>query len=549
MRWSLVCSAVLFSSLPAIAQQRPPVVSSLTETIDVSLVNVDVFVTDKAGNRIHGLKKDDFEIFENGVKQPISNFSEYSSTATPAAAPEVAPQRAASTLQKRSIILFFDRIFLLPDRNKAFFDSLRKLLHDSVKPGDRVMIVTFNRGVLVNPLPFTDSMPAIDRALAGVEKMTGTKFPNVLADIRFMVDFAQGFDDQAVAAGASSEGSGIAEMTLMSIAQLEKQELDRKVQAINAVIRTVAATEGKKIMIVVPHRLSRVAGAGAFSATGRNVRGIEQLENRAALDMANALKSIDLTANANGVTVYPLFPEGLESSLLDAADAGAVTTGDYETLSNEMQALQEIAEETGGLTAWGADTTKLIPRVAEDLESYYSVAYRVKSTGADKSRHITVKTKDPALVVRMRRDFMEKSDQTRMEDRVIAALFHNPPSPGFPLNVSVGRPRPRSRQMLIPLKINIPISALTQLPDGRNYSGAFSVYFAWGGTLGGISETSHQTRPYSIPAEKIREARASGHLTYDIDLGVDNRTERIAFGVVDEISKEYALRLMELPRR
>jgi len=74
------------------------------------------------------------------------------------------------------------------------------------------------------------------------------------------------------------------------------------------------------------------------------------------------------------------------------------------------------------------------------------------------------------------------------------------------------------------------------------------VYFAWGGRLGGLSDTSHETKNYAIPAEEIDKARASGHLTYQIQLAVDRKTERIAFGVIDEISKDFALRLMPLRR-
>jgi hypothetical protein len=41
-------------------------VPRLGETLDVSIVNVDVFVTDRDGNRVHGLTRNDFEVYENG---------------------------------------------------------------------------------------------------------------------------------------------------------------------------------------------------------------------------------------------------------------------------------------------------------------------------------------------------------------------------------------------------------------------------------------------------------------------------------------------------
>src|SRR5712671_1576615 len=46
----------------------------LVEKIEVSVVNVDVTVTDRHGLPVPGLTRDDFEILEDGKPQPISNF-------------------------------------------------------------------------------------------------------------------------------------------------------------------------------------------------------------------------------------------------------------------------------------------------------------------------------------------------------------------------------------------------------------------------------------------------------------------------------------------
>ncbi len=43
--------------------------------ISTSLIQVDVTVTDKSGKVVRDLKPEDFEIYENGVKQNITNFS------------------------------------------------------------------------------------------------------------------------------------------------------------------------------------------------------------------------------------------------------------------------------------------------------------------------------------------------------------------------------------------------------------------------------------------------------------------------------------------
>jgi Ca-activated chloride channel homolog len=63
--------ALSFIQIPgAFAQQEPAVKLK----IDTELVNLNVVVTDKSGQRVRGLVKDDFEVFEDGVKQEISHF-------------------------------------------------------------------------------------------------------------------------------------------------------------------------------------------------------------------------------------------------------------------------------------------------------------------------------------------------------------------------------------------------------------------------------------------------------------------------------------------
>ena len=44
--------------------------------VEVVVTNVDVVVTDKKGNRVTGLKPDNFEIIEDGYLQKLTNFFE-----------------------------------------------------------------------------------------------------------------------------------------------------------------------------------------------------------------------------------------------------------------------------------------------------------------------------------------------------------------------------------------------------------------------------------------------------------------------------------------
>ena len=61
-------AAVLSSllALPAFSQ------SKITESIEVRVANIDVVVRDRAGNPVIGLGKDDFELYEDRVRQTIT---------------------------------------------------------------------------------------------------------------------------------------------------------------------------------------------------------------------------------------------------------------------------------------------------------------------------------------------------------------------------------------------------------------------------------------------------------------------------------------------
>jgi hypothetical protein len=67
----------------AAGQQQPaagrdgdtaPAETMFFESLDVNVVNVEVYVTDRRGEPVSGLGRDDFELYEDGHRVPITNF-------------------------------------------------------------------------------------------------------------------------------------------------------------------------------------------------------------------------------------------------------------------------------------------------------------------------------------------------------------------------------------------------------------------------------------------------------------------------------------------
>src|SRR5258705_6872907 len=216
----------------------------------------------------------------------------------------------------------------------------------------------------------------------------------------------------------------------------------RKVQTINALMRATGALEGKKILLLATHRLSEYAGAEALFMAGASTL---PSDFRREFDGKPLIRSLIETANANGFTVYPIYAEGLGTNAMASSQfRGTQPRGvgyDYLVLNNETPMLEYVAQQTGGVTAWGSkDVTNLLPHVVDDFESYCSLAYSA-TPGKAASRKIEVRVKDPKLTVRARKQFLPKSDTTKMEDRVIATLFGNAPPASFEVKVRLAAPK------------------------------------------------------------------------------------------------------------
>jgi VWFA-related protein len=531
---------------------QTPAIPRAGETIEVSIINVDVVVTDRKGNHVHGLTKDDFEIYENRKLQPVSNFFEYRdgheavpvqatiSTEVPHPVIESAPR------PKRTILVFIDHFSLAPARKAQFFGSLKTLLHQVVGTGDAVSIVSWNMLTMASTrLPFTDNLASVDMALNEIEDESTF----VTSDPRSQTERERLW--RAAAEGGqrsaqnSAAGDAHEEEANRANALLEKMEMRRKIKAIRSLATGISAFEGKKVLLFVTSRFSRIAGGRGSEAHGRD-------DNDNDYDMFTGIEALGMTAATNNVTIYPLYPPGLAENTRSAESPTSFNPGAMAAvdLENQLNAMNLIAERTGGATAWGVENiAEFLPKVREDLDSYYSLAYRATSNGNGRDRSLTVKMKNREYTARSRRDYIDKSPAMKMKDRVIASLFREPSGVTIPITVTAGEARKESQhRWMVPVHVQIPIASLTALPKNDQSAGAFSVYVAWGGVLGEMSDVTRQTQAFSIPRAKQAEAK-NGHYNYDFPLEVDERSKSVVVGVFDEVSQEFGILKIDLPPR
>ncbi len=126
-----------------------------TIRLDTDLVSVDISVTDRKGNRtVTGLKATDFVVYEDGVRQKITNFS----TADIPFSLALMIDTSASTR---------DELMLIRRSARRFIDDLRLQ--------DRITLVQFNKEIEITT-PLTSDRFKLETGLNRLKLGSGTSF-------------------------------------------------------------------------------------------------------------------------------------------------------------------------------------------------------------------------------------------------------------------------------------------------------------------------------------------------------------------------------------
>ena len=153
---------------------RPPLFAqSLTEKIDVSLVNVDVTVTSH-GAPARGLTRDDFEVLEDSVPQNVTHFYAIENAREKtAASPEVAATQAAQPSPqderfRRKVLVIIDNRHMSVHNRDVALRNLEKFINESFATGSYDFSIAMIGDGPHMLLPLTSDKEQIHGALAQI---------------------------------------------------------------------------------------------------------------------------------------------------------------------------------------------------------------------------------------------------------------------------------------------------------------------------------------------------------------------------------------------
>ncbi|MEO1084333.1 MAG: VWA domain-containing protein, partial [Acidobacteriota bacterium] len=314
--------------------------NSFFETVEVEVVNVEVFVTDRKGEPVSGLQKEDFEITHDGEPVEITNFYAASSALAADEASAVerldeaavdAPSIDVEPIEQRlNLVIFLDNRNLDAKNRNRVIEALRGSLFFTLKPEDRVTIAAYD-GTLAVRQGLTGDANQLAEVLDEMAARGATGVFSKLDRIAILRELQQtDLEEDVTAAGGSQFGfSGGAGADYDSILQQiraytqgEFERIASTVEAMAGFVDTLAGLQGRKALIYVSDGLSLRPGEAlyqAFAAKAPANLGRFELEARE-YDASPLLERLAKVANASRVTFYSVLAAGASSRGLSGAE-------------------------------------------------------------------------------------------------------------------------------------------------------------------------------------------------------------------------------------
>jgi VWFA-related protein len=517
-----------------------PAAAQYSERVDVSVANVEVVVNDRAGNPVAGLTRDDFELYENGVKQSVTNFYAIDVREEDARRRDGDSDAVSVSADRaRLFVLFVDIDEIEPLRRRRFFESLGTFMSGAWRDGDYATLVTWNRRLRI-AVPPVSNRSLIDEVIdqlagknrrseaAATRSATGTRVAEAERDAAF-----------ARSIGMSSSWDGEAEAAFQEWFHGEERcsTIRRRVSELRTLLTTIARAELRTVLILATDDLT--------------------LRPTRSCSTEDQLEALAATANAHGITIHAFHPPGYRDRMIGPERGGFLPrTGDpapgaagYAETLDQAGGHLLVARSTGGVTALGpGESSRRLEQIARELGTYYSLGYRIQPGEDDAPRRLRVVTRDRAHRVRARQAVVLLSERARVQNLVTTNLYLPPAARRQPLELHAAIRRVDREGRFLVAHVEVSVSAgdlaLVPLKEGTS-RGSFTLFVAAGGEAGDASDVVEMTQVF----ERTAQPRADERVTYSFSTRLRPDSRRLSIAFRDDISTEIATKVLSLPAK
>jgi VWFA-related protein len=558
--------AALLLAPPLDAQKNQAASSDETffETMDVSVVNVDVYVTDRAGNPVHGLTQNDFVVYEDGKPVEVTNFYAAEGGRIEGEAPAAGGEPAAAAAvprdvpaeQRLHLAVYLDNYNLTPRARNQALKSLQSFLATRVQVEDRVLLVSYDGpGSLKVRQAATNDAAALVRTL---EELAGTAAGSARNSARDQIqrdiDNSSHPNDANIQSDserqfATADAEALYDRILL-YAQREHQEARASLDALGRFVDSLAGVPGRKALVYVSGGVSLRPAEALFDSwaerfttfsSGNSLKNSSSARQDAMdYDATPLLERLAARANASRVTLYSLGaaddPMGVSSESGGAAFASRGATNLEHV--NQNHSLTLLAAATGGIaTTTEASAGALLNNLRRDLDSYYSLGYTPTQRKTGKDRKLKVETRDKSHKLRYRESYRDRTAQERMGEQTLSALVLGAGENPMGVAVEFEQEAKKGKDLQLTLLVKFPMSALVLLPQEKFHEGRVTVFVGARDGQGRVSDLTQIAIPVRVPNDQVLAAMGQT-VAYRTSLVLRNESHTVAVGVRDEIGNQ-----------
>lgn len=540
---SLLVATLLALLLGAAAfAQAPP--RSFAEVVDVRVINLEVVVNDKDGVRVSNLRPEDFRLLVDGEEVPVEYFTEVIGGTASVRGDEVAmrtlPALSPGQPVGTSFLVFIDEYFTIPtERNRVLKRMVEQL--PMLSPEDRMAVVAYDGKRLDMLSSWSGNIPELtrvfeqaqERSAAGLQREAElrTFYPNrLLGILDGPVAAGRSFADDP--AGSIRVGGAQLEMDEEALARRVADQVERVVAAGASALRGFANPPGRKVLLML-------SGGWPYNPEQWVVNDIQRVVFSGIVPRADELyRPLLDTANRLSYTIYPVEVQSVATPTSDIGQ-GDIATAElgrdllHDRFQDERSTLVYMAEATGGEAILGGARAEALERVVTDTRSYYWIGFTPHWQGDDSSHKVRLTSRVKGLDVRTRTSFSDLSRETEVTMMVESTLMLGDPPTSIPLGVALGEPKKAGRgKVLVPLRIMVPLGALTFLPGEDEWVAETELRIAVLDEDGATAEIPVIPLTFAGP----RAAGAEDFSVYDTELKLRRKPHDLVVALYDVAS-------------
>lgn len=542
----LVASALIAApplSAPLRAQAEAPPDRVFGESVEVRVVNLDVVVTDRDGQPVQGLTREDFEVFEDGRPQEITNFYRVEGPRLQADGQDGWEVIAADSSFRRRVLLLLDNNFITtPERDRAVA-VLQGYLDQKFDGSYEWAVVAVGDEVRVLE-PFTADKLRVRAALDRVTQMPtfGSRYR---VDRFFLTDPVRTRQAQRAAAAADlsggSSGRDAAAEPMNRALRFESkfsiattlQAFERTSTAMVQAFRAYANLPGNKVLIWVTGGVPMLPEYGfqGESTTPSGALSDKDTELRQyQTELRKLVDSVAYEANSAQFKVYPVKATGLEPAVAQN-DAGFRSSGatfsevaassQIEVDDNDTAQLS-LALGTGGLYLTSNRTLDSFESVDRDTTSYYSLGYRPTRAEDGKMHDVKVKVGKPGLEVRTRTGYVDLTSDQKLEMMLATPLPFPREKGSLPVTIDLER---RAGGEIVAVA-KMPSARLTFLERDDFFVGKVKIYLTIHDGAGNLVDLVSQQQDVRFPAAQ-RDDVMAGEFRYGLKFKLKDKGDYV----------------------